>query len=234
MKYAKLLLLSVALIVSTAFAKDFDKGDEAAKAQNRLNEAASELNHLVNAQAGIPQGILADAKCIAIVPKLVKGGFVIGAEHGRGVATCRVGNSWSAPAFFTITGGSWGAQIGAEGVDLVMLFMNQQGAERLLSANWKIGGDVGIAAGPYGRDASANTSVKLNAGILTYSKAKGAFIGASLDGAHVHADERAIRGFYGDDHSFRELLTGQVTPPPAAQQFVAEIRRDVREAEASK
>ena len=236
MKYAKLLLLSVALIISTvpmSFAKEH--GDEAEKAQDRLDAAARKLDHLVNAgDKGIPETILSDAKCVAIVPKLVKGGFVFGAEHGRGVATCRNGNKWSAPAFFTITGGNWGAQIGVEGVDLVMFFMDRRGAEQLLSANWKIGADAGIAAGPFGRQVAANTSYKFNTGILTYSKAKGAFIGASLDGANVHADQDANRAFYGKDYSFRDLLTGTVTPPQRAQPFMAEIRRDFREANAGK
>jgi SH3 domain-containing YSC84-like protein 1 len=234
MKYAVKILLSLALLISTlpAFA---EKGDEVEKATHRMNDAADDLNRLTNAgDRGIPESILADAKCVAIIPSLVKGGFVFGAEHGRGVASCRVGGRWSAPAFFTLTGGNWGAQIGLEGVDLVMLFMNDEGARHLLSANWKIGGDVGIAAGPWGRDASANTDWKASSGILTYSRAKGAFIGASLDGANIHTDEHAIRAFYGRDYGFRSLLNGEVQPPPAAHTFLTDLRRDFHEAEAGK
>jgi lipid-binding SYLF domain-containing protein len=231
MKHAVKLLLLFTLVLP-AFARDQDETD---KATRRLDAAATDLERLTNApDSGIPDSILADAKCVAIVPSLLKGGFVFGAEHGRGVATCRKDGHWTAPAFFTITGGNWGAQIGVEGVDLVMLFMNHEGAEHLLSANWKIGGDVGIAAGPWGRDASANTDWKANTGILTYSRSKGAFIGASLDGANIHADEHAIRAFYGRDYSFRDLLGGNVRPPQAAHPFLAQLRHDFHEAEASK
>lgn len=201
----------------------------------RLIDAAADLDKLTGAgDSGISDTILADAKCVAIVPSLVKGGFVFGAEHGRGVATCRTGKGWSAPAFFVITGGNWGAQIGLEGVDLVMFFMTREGTDKLLSAKWKIGAEAGIAAGPYGRDVSANTDIKANTSILTYSRGKGVFIGADLDGANVHADERAIAAFYGKAVDFRDILTGKVNPPPAARQFLAEIRTDFHEAQAGK
>ncbi len=244
MKYAfRFLLLAVLVLSLPAFAqKDNDHDtDRSSGNQNqtdvtqRLNEASADLNKLTNAgDNNIPQSILADAKCVAIVPKLIKGGFVIGAQHGRGVATCRTQKGWSSPAFFVITGGSWGAQIGVEGVDLVMLFMNQEGAEKLLSAQWKIGADAGIAAGPFGRDASANTDWKMNSGILTYSRAKGVFAGATLNGANVRADMDSIKSFYGRDYNFRELLTGQVVPPPAARPFLADIRQNFHEANAAK
>jgi lipid-binding SYLF domain-containing protein len=240
MKYAFKILLLVALITSLpAFARDDDhkngKQDDSA-VTNRLNIAAEDLNKLTSAgDNNIPQTILADAKCVAIVPSLVKGGFVFGGEHGRGVATCRVADKgWSAPAFFTITGGSWGAQIGVEGVDLVMLFMNDEGANRLLEANWKIGADAGIAAGPLGRDASASTDWKMKSGILTYSRAKGVFAGATLNGANVRADMDSIKSFYGRPVGFRELLEGKVIPPPKAHEFLTQIRRNFNEANAAK
>ena len=236
MKYPKILLLT-ALVFWTlpALAKD-SPTEEGDKAEVRLQKAAEDLNELINAgDHGIPQTVLADANCVAIIPKFIKGGFVVGAAHGKGVATCRnEANRWSAPAFFTLTGGSFGPQIGVSNVDLVLLFMDEQGARKLLSNNWKIGADAGIAAGPFGRDASASTSAKFNTGILTYSRAKGVFIGATLNGANVRADQDAIRSFYGRDYSFRELLTGQVHPPEAAQPFLAEISRNFQEAEASK
>jgi SH3 domain-containing YSC84-like protein 1 len=237
MKYPKILLLLAALVVWTlpVLAKDSPQ-EEAQKAEHRLQKAAHDLNQLVTAgDKGIPQSILEDANCVAVVPKFIKGGFVFGAEHGKGVATCRdEAKRWSAPAFFTITGGSWGAQIGVSNVDFVMLFMDEQGARQLMSNNWKIGADAGIAAGPFGRDVSASTSAKFNTGILTYSRAKGVYIGAVLNGANVRADQDAIRGFYGRDYSFRELLTGHVRPPQAAQPFLAEVNRSFRTAEASK
>jgi SH3 domain-containing YSC84-like protein 1 len=252
MKHAFRFLLLMALTASLpAFAQydppqdDHPKSDDrkmsSSGSQNdpevtkRMNDAAEDLNRLTSAgDANIPQTILADAKCVAIVPKLIKGGFVVGAQHGRGVATCRTQKGWSAPAFFVITGGSWGAQIGVEGIDLVMLFMSNEGAEKLLAANWKIGADAGIAAGPFGRDASANTDWKLNSGILTYSRAKGAFIGATLNGANVRADEDSIKSFYGRHYDFRTLLTGQVIPPPAAHEFLSQIRQNFHEANAAK
>jgi len=243
MKNAFRILLFAAVVAALpAFAQD-DSANTGKTSGNqnqtdvtkRLNDAAEDLNKLTNAgDNNIPQSILADAKCIAIVPSLVKGGFIVGAQHGRGVATCRTPKGWSAPAFFVITGGSWGAQIGVEGVDLVMLFMNNEGAEKLLAANWKIGADAGIAAGPFGRDASANTDWKMNSGILTYSRAKGVFAGATLNGANVRADADSIRSFYGKMYNFRDLLTGQVAPPAAAHQFLSQIRQNFHEANASK
>jgi lipid-binding SYLF domain-containing protein len=242
MKQALRVLLIVALVSSLpAFADDKDDHSSSSKqndseAVQRLNESAADLNRLTNApDNNIPQSILADAKCVAIVPKLIKGGFIVGAEHGRGVATCRTEKgSWSAPAFFAITGGSWGAQIGVEGVDLVLLFMNKEGADKLLSAEWKVGADAGIAAGPYGRQAGASADWKMNSGILTYSRAKGVFVGATLNGANVRADMDAIKAFYGRPVNFRDILTGKVAPPPAAHKFLADIRQNFHEANASK
>jgi len=231
------LLVMVLAFALCGFAQDNSANDEQTKAVKRLDDSSADLNRLTNApDNGIPQTILAKAKCVAIVPSLIKGGFIFGAEHGRGVATCRTENNrWSAPAFFTLTGGSWGAQIGGEDVDLVMLFMNDDGAEKLMAANWRIGGDVGIAAGPWGRQGSASTDWKLNTGILTYSRAKGAFIGATLNGANVHVDEKAMRSFYGHHYpNFRNVLTGKVPPPPQAHQFLAAVRHNFHEANANK
>ena len=235
MKYAK-ILMSIVLLLSALPAMAHSRREEADRAERRLQKSAHDLNELINAgDRGIPQSILADANCVAIVPTFIKGGFVVGAHYGRGVATCRnQANRWSAPAFFTLTGGSWGAQIGVADVDLVMLFMDRKGAEQLMRNQWRIGADAGIAAGPFGRDVSASTSAKFNTGILTYSRAKGVFIGATLNGANVHADKKAIRAFYGKDYNFRQLLEGRVRPPHAAQPFLAEINRNFRTAEASK
>ena len=232
MKYAVKFLLLFALVYSvSAFAEDRDD------VYHRLDAAAADLNRLTNApDRGIPQDILTGAKCVAIVPNLVKAGFIFGGEGGRGVATCRVngGHAWSAPAFFTIGGGSWGAQIGVEGTDLVMLFMNHEGAKHLLSVDWKIGADAEIAAGPWGRETSANTAVNASAAILTYSRSKGLFIGAALNGANVHVDQKAMREFCGQEVNYRDVLEGRVVPPEAAHPFLADIRQNFHEAEASK
>ncbi len=209
--------------------------DQRADVLNRLTDSGKVLNELTSAgDQAIPETVLADAKCVAIVPDMVKGGFVIGGQHGRGVATCRTANGWTAPAFFTLTGGSWGAQIGAESVDLVMLIMNEQGMNQLLDSNWKIGGEGAVAAGPIGRDASANTDWKLRSQILTYSRTRGLFAGLDLSGANVRQDDDSTRAFYGKDYDFRTLLTGKVSAPAQAHPFLAAVRQDFREANASK
>jgi lipid-binding SYLF domain-containing protein len=209
--------------------------EQRADVLNRLSDSGKVLNELTNAaDQGIPETVLADAKCVAIVPDMVKGGFVIGAQHGRGVATCRDANGWTAPAFFTLTGGSWGAQIGAESVDLVMLIMNQQGMDQLLQSNWKIGGEGSVAAGPIGREASANTDWKLRSQILTYSRTRGLFAGLSLNGANVRQDDDSTKAFYDKDYDFRTLLTGKIPPPAQARPFLASVRQNFREANAAK
>ncbi len=240
MKRRILALLAVVLVFAIGgwaqSNNDNNGNDEKSKAVKRMDDAAADLNRLTNApDSGIPDTILAKAKCVAIIPSLVKGGFIFGAEHGRGVTTCRVNNRWTAPAFFTMTGGSWGAQIGGEDVDLVMLFMTDEGAEKLMAANWKIGGDVGIAAGPWGRQGTASTDWKMNTGILTYSRAKGAFIGATLNGANVHVDQKAMRAIYGHrEPGFRDILSGKVPAPADSHPFLTAIRQNFHEANAGK
>jgi lipid-binding SYLF domain-containing protein len=198
--------------------------------QDRLDKAQTILAQLTDTKdSAIPDKILKDAHCIAIVPSMVKGGFVFGAEHGRGVATCRVNGRWSAPAFFTATGGSWGAQIGVEGIDLVMVFRTKEGADKLLDANFKIGGDVSAAAGPIGRDLSASTDIKANTEILTYSRAKGAFAGATLNGVSVRPDKDSTIAYYGHDVDFRDALTGKVHAPASAHSFLAAVSHDMRD-----
>src|SRR5579859_926893 len=150
---------------------------------DRLDHAGAVLHEIMSApDKGIPEEVLEHAKCVAVVPNLLKGGFVFGAENGRGVATCRTATGWSAPAFFAITGGSWGLQIGLEGVDLVMVVQNDKGMQQLLASKFQLGADASAAAGPVGRHASANTDWKMDAEILTYSRAKGAFAGIALKG----------------------------------------------------
>ncbi len=199
--------------------------DEKEDATDRLDNATKVLNQIMSTpDKGIPQEVLDGAKCIAVVPHMIKGGFVFGAKHGRGVATCRTANGWSAPSFFAVTGGSWGAQIGVEGVDLVMMIMNEKGMQQLLNSKFQIGGEVSAAGGPVGRHASAGTDWKLDTQILTYSRAKGAFAGATLEGAGISQDEDAIRAMYGKDLTPRQILMGKVAAPAAAHQFLATVR----------
>ncbi len=206
------------------------------KAEARLDDSAKVLNELLGAQDnGIPGQVFKSAKCVAVVPSMVKGGFVFGAEHGKGVATCRTAKGWSAPAFFTVTGGSWGAQIGGQAIDLVMLFMTDEGAKHLLSSKFNMGGDASVAAGPVGRDASANTDWKFKTGVLTYSRTRGIFAGVSLKGAVIRQDDDSTMAFYKRNVNFRQILTGEVSVPhdSAAQRFLATVRQEKTEALAS-
>src|SRR5580698_1277243 len=207
-----------AALVGLSFAS-FARAEEQSRetAQARLRHAGEVLQEVMAApDKGIPEEVLDHAKCIAVVPHMIKGGFVFGAEGGRGVATCRTGHGWSAPAFFAITGGSWGLQIGVEGVDLVMVIQNDRGMQRLLGSKFQLGADASVAAGPVGRHASADTDWKMNAEILTYSRARGIFAGITLDGAAVRRDDDSTEAIYGREVPTRDLLRGVVPPPPAA------------------
>jgi lipid-binding SYLF domain-containing protein len=197
----------------------------------RLDDSSKILKELLAApDKGIPDEALESAKCVAVVPSMIKGGFIFGAEHGRGVATCRTEHGWSAPAFFVMTGGSWGAQIGAEGVDLVMLIMNDEGMQNLLSAKFKLGGAGSVAAGPVGREASASTDWKFKSEVLVYSRTRGLFAGLTLNGAVIKQDDDATRAFYGRTVGFRPTLTGEITAPREADGFLATVRHSKTEA----
>ncbi len=190
----------------------------------RLHMASDTLTAMINTpDKGIPEEVLSNAKCIVVVPHLIKGGFVVGGEHGRGVASCRISQGWSAPAFVSIGGGSWGLQIGLEGVDLVMVVMNDHGLQHMLSSKFKIGADASASAGPIGRHASAGTDWKMNSEILTYSRSKGVFAGISLDGAVVEQDQDSTRAIYGHDTSFRATLAGRVRAPQSTRAFIKEL-----------
>src|ERR1700756_4589789 len=193
---------------------------------SELARATQTVQHITEAppDKGVPNTVLDGAKCVAVIPKLVKGAFVVGGEHGTGVATCKnASNSWSAPAPFSVSGISWGPQIGGKSTDLVMFIMNDQGMTDLLSGHIKVGADVSAAAGPVGRSASADAGYK--AGILTYSASKGAFIGASLNGAELQQDKKATERWYGKDVPFRDILEGKVHAPNAdARAFVNAVQ----------
>jgi lipid-binding SYLF domain-containing protein len=201
---------------------------------DRLDHAAAVLHEVMSApDRGIPEEVLDHAKCVAVVPHMLKGGFVLGAENGRGVVTCRNDNGWSAPAFFTITGGSWGLQIGIEGVDLVMIIQNDSGMQRLLSSKFQLGADASAAAGPVGRHASANTDWQLNTEILTYSRARGAFAGLTLTGADIRRDDDSTEAIYGHEVSTRKILRGEVAVPAAASAFLEAVKGAKAQAVAS-
>jgi SH3 domain-containing YSC84-like protein 1 len=218
MKTQLRVVLFTILLSSVAFAAE--------AASSRLQSAATVLDEIMAApDKGIPSDILGSAKCVAVVPSLLKGGFVIGGAHGRGMATCRTATGWSAPAPLTTTGGSIGLQIGGQAVDLVMVVMNDRGMQALLTSKFKLGADASVAAGPVGRHTEGSTDWKLRAEVLTYSRARGLFAGISFNGAVIKQDEDATRELYGRMVDFKSILTGSVQSPQSAETFIAAVRK---------
>jgi lipid-binding SYLF domain-containing protein len=193
--------------------------------QQRLQRATQILESMTGpaAKAGIPSAVFHDAKCVAVIPGMVKGAIIVGARHGDGVATCRTQTGWSAPAFFQLTGASIGPQIGGQKTDLILMVMNDQGMDGLLSGKFKLGAGASVAAGPVGRQASASGGWK--AAILSYSRSKGAFAGANVNGAEIQADDSAMNQFYNKNVSFSDALKGSVPPPAAAQAFLNSVQQ---------
>ena len=217
MKLMFRVVLFALLVTSVSFSET---------AAGRVESAATVLNEIMSTpDKGIPEEILGSAKCVAVVPSLIKGGFVVGGAHGRGMATCRLGSGWSAPAPLTTTGGSIGFQIGGQAVDLIMVIMNDRGMNALLTSKFKLGADASVAAGPVGRHAEGSTDWKLRAEVLTYSRARGLFAGISLNGAVIKQDEDATRELYGRMVDFKTILTGSVQTPQAAEAFVAAVKK---------
>jgi len=193
-------------------------------ATDRLDNATTVLHEIMGMpDKGIPEEVLEHAKCVAVIPHMVKGGFVFGAQGGKGVATCRTSEGWSAPAFITISGGSWGLQIGGEAVDVVMVLQNDKAMQKLLDSNFQVGGDASASAGPVGRHAEAGTDWKLETEILTYSRSKGLFAGLTLTGASLRQDNDSRNAIYGPDVTTRALLSGKVPVPAVAQPFLLEV-----------
>src|SRR5579872_3768100 len=217
------------LLCGVAFAADEQQKDS--KAGDRAQAAANVLNEIQSApDSGIPREVLGSAECVAVVPSMLKGGFIFGAKYGRGLASCRTPKGWSAPAFFTIGGGSFGFQIGGQAVDLVMLIMNNDGMQHLLSSQFALGADASVAAGPVGRHAEGSTDWKMRAEILTYSRARGIFAGVSLNGAVVKQDKSSTREFYGRMVPFRTSLTGEIQSPDGARPLMVSLSKFATEA----
>ena len=205
--------------------------DAQSDSTDRLRDAGTVLKEIMaTPDKGIPEEVLDNAKCVVVVPNLVKGGFIIGGKHGRGVATCRTNSGWSAPSFVSVGGGSWGLQIGVEGVDLVMLVMNDAGLQHLLSSKFQLSGEGSVAAGPVGRHASAGTDWKMNAELLTYSRSKGVFAGLTLEGAVVEQDDDSTRAIYGKLIPSRAILTGGVPAPSSSEPFLAALKSASKQA----
>ncbi len=218
LKRLLVVIILGSFVALTAVASDRD--DDV----HRIHKAAQVFQEIMNApDQGIPNGLLNSAKCIAIIPGDVKFAFIFGGNYGRGVASCRTGHGWSAPMFVAIDGGSVGYQIGGSSTDIVLLFMNDHALHSLLSDKFKLGADASVAAGPVGRNASADTDLKLNAEILSYSRAKGVFAGVSLSGAVVQTDKSGDRAMYGRDIDRHEILSGKITVPVSAKNLVHTI-----------
>jgi lipid-binding SYLF domain-containing protein len=222
MALKRVLCLLVALGMSGAALAQGNREKEI----DRLKESGEVLKEIMDApDKGIPLDIISSADCVAVVPSMLKGGFIIGAAYGNGVATCRSSAGWSAPAFFRIAGGSFGFQIGGQAVDYVMLIMNERGMRALLSSKFKLGADASVAAGPVGRNVEGMTDWKMRAQVLTYSRARGVFAGISLNGAVISQAKDSTRAFYGKMVPFRVSLLGEVPAPADAHPFLAAVAK---------
>lgn len=197
---------------------------------DRVEDAAVVLAELASApDKAIPNAVLERAEAIAVFPGVKKAGFVVGGHWGRGVIAVRTeSGGWSAPAFLRLAGGSFGAQIGAQEVDLVLVVMNKRGVENLLRNEFKIGGEASAAAGPVGREASASTDLLMRAEILSYSRSRGLFAGATINGSSVAEDKDANARFYGQAYTSQEVVTGKISgTPAAAKTFADALSRNV-------
>jgi lipid-binding SYLF domain-containing protein len=194
--------------------------------QDRIDAAKTVVDEIVNTpDSTIPLNILKQATCVAVIPSLKKGAFIVGAEYGRGVVTCRTGHGWSAPAFITLAGGSFGFQIGGQATDLVLVAVNDHGFQDLLKSKFKIGGDAAASAGPVGRNSQASTDWKMSAELLTYSRSKGLFAGIDLNGASVTQSTDDTEAYYGQAHGFRSILKGDVAVPEGSVAFVKTVAK---------
>jgi lipid-binding SYLF domain-containing protein len=226
-------LVLVVLSLAALFGNLAWAGSAREDSTERLQNSGAVLTEIAKApDKGIPEEVMEGAKCVVVVPHLVKAGFIFGAKHGRGVAACRTSEGWSAPAFISVSGGSWGLQIGAEGVDLVMLVMNDRGLRHLLSSKFEITGEGSAAAGPVGRHASAGTDWKLNTELLTYSRSRGIFAGVTLEGAVIEQDADSTTAIYGSDIPFEKTLSGETAAPDAATPFLRAVQDLSRQAKA--
>lgn len=227
-----LLVLSISSMLAGASwaaaagqSDDTDKKNQSDIAK-RIDASAKVLDEVMaTPDKAIPDKVMSKAKCIAVIPSMVKIAIGFGGSHGKGVATCRTENGWSAPAPITITGGSWGLQLGGQAVDLVMVVMNQAGMDHLLASKFKLGADASAAAGPVGRDAGADTDLKMRSEVLTYSRARGLFAGVDLNGAALTQDKDETRLLYGKFVPFTDILEGKVRPPASSEAFLAAVRR---------
>jgi lipid-binding SYLF domain-containing protein len=222
----RLLVLGTGFLLLAGMAWSADDKD-ASDIDKRLDASAKVLNEIMaTPDKAIPDKVMNDAKCVAVIPSMVKIAVGFGGSHGKGVATCRTeSGKWSAPAPITITGGSWGLQLGGQAVDIVMIVTNVDGMQHLLSSKFKLGADASAAAGPVGRDAAADTDVKMRAEVLTYSRARGIFAGIDLNGSAITQDKDETRILYGDMIPFSDILSGKVRPRESSATFLTAVRK---------
>jgi SH3 domain-containing YSC84-like protein 1 len=219
-----LAILSIcALCVGVSWSAD----DKTSDIDKRIDNSAKVLDEIMAVKdKAIPDKVMKSAKCIAVIPSMVKIAVGFGGNHGKGVATCRTASgAWSAPAPVTITGGSWGLQLGGQAVDLIMVVTNQSGMDHLLSSKFKLGADASAAAGPVGRDAGADTDIKMRSEVLTYSRARGLFAGVDLNGAALTQDKDETRLLYGKFVPFTDILGGKVEPTASSRPFLSAVRK---------
>jgi lipid-binding SYLF domain-containing protein len=203
--------------------------------QDRVDAAKVVLDEILNTpDNSIPLNILEQATCVGVIPSLKKAAFVVGAEYGQGVVTCRTGHGWSAPVFIRLAGGSFGFQIGGQATDLVLVAVNDHGFQDLLKSKFKIGGDAAASAGPVGRNSQAATDWKMSAELLTYSRSKGLFAGIDLNGASVSQNTEDTELYFGQAHGFRSILKGDVDVPPGAVTFVRTVAKAFIDAKANR
>jgi lipid-binding SYLF domain-containing protein len=227
----KALILGTMFLLVAGIGWSVDETKDQSDIAKRIDASAHVLNEIMaTPDKAIPDKVMRDAKCVAVVPSMVKVALGFGGAHGKGVATCRTEHGWSAPAPITITGGSWGLQIGGQAVDLVMIVTNDQGMQHLLSSKFKLGADASAAAGPVGRDAAADTDVKMRAEVLTYSRARGVFAGIDLNGSAITQDKDETRILYGEFEPFPEILNGNVRPTRSSEPFLTAVRRYANQA----
>ena len=224
-KYVLTLGGMVLILASMIWAADGDDKDQS-DIGKRIVKSAEVLNEIMaTPDKAIPDGVMDHAKCIAVVPSIVKIAIGFGGEHGKGVVTCRTAKGWSAPAPISITGGSWGLQLGGQAIDLVMVVTNDQGMQHLLSSKFKLGADASAAAGPVGRDTAADTDASMRAEVLTYSRARGVFAGIDLHGAVVKQDQDETALLFGKAVPFEDILSGKVAPPASSEPFLTAVRK---------
>lgn len=219
-------LVSLAVIgvltLASVRAMAADEGNQ--KLDDRLVAARDVLRQIMAVpDKAVPDSIARKAVCVGIVPNMKKGAFIVGADYGQGVVTCRTEHGWSAPAFIRMAGGSWGLQAGGQSTDLVLVAMNEKGFQDLLHDKFKIGADAAAAAGPVGRNAQASTDIMMHAELLTWSRSRGIFAGIDLSGTVVSQNTDDTEAFYGHDHTFEHILRGSVPPPPAARPLIQAV-----------